>query len=136
MVYNSLEWNELIVKLLTVKNNFEFQRVYKRGRSVPGAYIVMYRLKNDLGCNRFGITVSKKVGKAVVRNRVRRLIRQSIVNQFNRFEGNYDYIIVARVRANKASLFDVEKNLRYLISTIDKKKSGNKTKSDRKKNKK
>ncbi len=107
--------------MITVKKNLEFQRIYKRGQSVPGAFIVMYRLKNNCGYNRFGITVSKKVGKAVVRNRVRRLIRQSIVNHNHLFESGYDYIIVARVRANCASLAEIEKNLRYLIAKSRKK---------------
>ncbi len=109
------------MKLTTIKKNVQFNRVYKRGQSVAGAFIVLYKLKNNCDEVQFGITVSKKVGKAVVRNRVRRLIRQAIINNYRLFDKGYIYVFVARVRANKASLKDIEKNLRYLIAMIRKK---------------
>ncbi len=109
------------MKLVTIKKNIEFNRVYKRGQSVAGAFIVLYRLKRSEQTKRFGITVSKKVGKAVVRNRVRRLIRQSITDHFQLFDDGYDYVFVARVRAQRASLLEIAKNMRYLLAMFRKK---------------
>ncbi len=109
------------MKLTTIKKNVQFNYVYKRGQSVAGAFIVLYRVKNNCDEAQFGITVSKKVGKAVVRNRVRRLIRQAIINNYRLFDKGYNYVFVARVRANKGSLKDIEKNLRYLIAMMRKK---------------
>ena len=59
---------------VTVKENYEFRRIYRKGRSAVSPYFVVYCLKNRAGASRLGITVSKKLGHAVVRNRVRRRI--------------------------------------------------------------
>lgn len=56
----------------------------------------MYVRKNDLDRNRYGITVSKKVGNSVVRHRVTRLIRESIRLNVEKFENGYDIVIIAR----------------------------------------
>ncbi len=109
------------MKLKKIKKNVQFNRIYKNGQSVAGAFIVLYRLKNNCDEAQFGITVSKKVGKAVVRNRVRRLIKQAIVNHYRLFDKGYNYVFVARVRANSATLNDIEKNMRYLIAVNRKK---------------
>ncbi len=110
------------MKLATIKKNVTFNHIYKKGQSVAGAFIVLYRLKNGKQTKTFGITVSKKVGKAVRRNRVRRLIRQSIINHYQLFEDDYDYVFVARVRAGHATLNDIAKNMRYLLAMARKKK--------------
>ena len=59
----------------TIKQNYEFRRLYSKGKSCANAYLVVYCRKNRTGGNRLGLTVGKKVGKAVVRNKVRRRIR-------------------------------------------------------------
>ena len=61
----------------SLKNNRDFQVVYKNGKSFANKYLVMYVLENGTGCNRLGISVSKKVGNSVVRHRVKRLIKES-----------------------------------------------------------
>lgn len=59
----------------TLKLNKEFKRLYFKGKSAVHPLIVTYASKNRLGRNRIGITVTKKVGKAVCRNRCKRIIR-------------------------------------------------------------
>ena len=61
----------------SLKKNIDFQNVYKEGKSKANKYLVMYVLPNDLGINRLGISVSKKVGNSVVRHHLTRLIRES-----------------------------------------------------------
>ena len=61
----------------SLKKNKDFQVVYRRGKSYGNRYLVMYVLKNDLGKNRVGISVSKKVGNSIVRHHLSRLIRES-----------------------------------------------------------
>ena len=63
---------------ISISKNFEFLNVYHHGKSYANRYLVMYILKNGSSNNRYGITVSKKVGNSVVRHRVTRLIRESI----------------------------------------------------------
>lgn len=60
----------------TVKENYEFRRMYAKGKSGVSSCLVVYYRKNRLGHNRLGVTVSTKLGHAVVRNRVRRRIRE------------------------------------------------------------
>lgn len=61
----------------SLKKNRDFQLVYKTGTSYVNKYLVMYAKENQLGKNRIGISVSKKVGNSVVRHRLCRLVRES-----------------------------------------------------------
>ncbi|PID83018.1 MAG: ribonuclease P protein component [Clostridiales bacterium] len=115
------------MKLNTIKNNRDFIKVYKNGRSYVGAYVVLYAFKNEYNTKRIGITASKKVGNAVVRNRVRRLIRNSIVKEFEKFQDGYDYVFVARVKSAGISQEKMQKNIHYL-AVISSKKSKKNTK--------
>ena len=60
----------------SLKKNRDFQLVYKQGTSFANRFLVMYVKKNQLGRNRIGISVSKKVGNSVVRHHLARLIRE------------------------------------------------------------
>ncbi|MDE6851035.1 MAG: ribonuclease P protein component, partial [Lachnospiraceae bacterium] len=74
----------------------------------------MYILKNDLDQNRYGITVSKKVGNSVVRHRVTRLIRESIRLNEERFDRGFDIVIVARNTAKKKNYDDIRSAFLHL----------------------
>ena len=63
-------------KKTTLKLNRDFRRLYYKGSSAVHPLIVTYASKNRLGYNRIGITVTKKIGKAVCRNRCKRTIRE------------------------------------------------------------
>ena len=63
-------------RTMTVKENYEFRRIYAKGRSGVSPYLVVYVRPNRRGRNRIGVTVSTKLGHAVVRNRVRRRLRE------------------------------------------------------------
>lgn len=91
----------------TIKENFIFKRAYHKGLKLQGKFLVVYRLKKNSGI-RFGITVSKKLGKAVVRNSVRRKIRECLRYLSPYLEDGSDIIVVARssaVNATFAELF-------------------------------
>ena len=63
-------------RTMTVKENYEFRRIYAKGWSGVSPYLVVYVRPNRRGRNRLGVTVSTKLGHAVVRNRVRRRLRE------------------------------------------------------------
>ena len=63
-------------RAVTLKENYEFRRLYQKGASAVGGGMVLYCRKNRLGHNRLGVTVSVKLGHAVVRNRARRRLRE------------------------------------------------------------
>ena len=94
---------------VTVKENGDFRRIYRRGRSAVSGGVVVYCLKNRKGMSRLGVTVSTKLGHAVVRNRVRRRLREIFrLNQGGLAQG-YDMILVARTRAVGAEYRELER---------------------------
>ena len=82
----------------TLKKNSDFRRLYSRGKSVVNPYVVVYCRRNRERMNRLGYTVSTKLGHAVVRNRVRRRLREIYRLYSPLFKPGYDIVIVARAR--------------------------------------
>lgn len=83
-------------ELITLKENKDFRRLYSRGRSYTSAVLVTYVMKNRSGNIRIGITTSKKIGKAVMRNRSRRIIREAYYRIMDEIKPGYDFVFVAR----------------------------------------
>ena len=84
---------------VTVKENRDFRRIYRKGRSAVSPCMVVYCQRNKQGRSRLGVTVSTKLGHAVVRNRVRRRLREIYRLNLDRTAPGYDVIVVTRVRA-------------------------------------
>ena len=102
----------------TIKKNYEFRRLYNRGKNKVSPYLALYVIEKKQGPRRLGITVSTKVGCAVIRNRVRRLIREAFRLNEERFAESADIIVVARVRAKDASFAQIEKSLLFLAGEL------------------
>ena len=98
----------------SLKKNSDFKIVYSHGKSYANKYLVMYMLENDLGKNRIGISVSKKVGNSVVRHRVTRLVRESYRLHENIFNSSLDIVIVARKSASTVRYAEIESALLHL----------------------
>ena len=97
-----------------IRKNCDFLNVYHHGKSYANKYLVMYILENQKPVNRFGITVSKKVGNSVIRHRVTRLIRESIRLNEEQFAIGYDIVIVARNTARGKKYKDIESAVLHL----------------------
>ena len=82
----------------TFKLNKDFRRLYGKGKSLVFPSVVVYYKKNQIGKCRYGITVSKKIGGAVKRNRAKRVIRAAFREIYPKLNGGYDFVFVARVR--------------------------------------
>ncbi len=103
--------------VLSGKKNFDI--VYKKGKSVAHKYVVVFFRKNNLKSERIAFLASKKVGNAVMRNRARRLMKESIRNCNFDFTG-YDVIFIARNTIKRETKCeDVKKSI---ISAIKKTK--------------
>lgn len=83
----------------TLKKNYEFQRLYSKGKSAVTPYLVVYARRTRRRGNRVGFTVSTKLGKAVVRNRVRRRLREIYRLHESELAPGADIVVVARARA-------------------------------------
>lgn len=85
-----------------LKLNHIFRRLYATSGHA-NSYLVLYARKNNTETNRVGITVSKKLGKAVVRNRIRRRLREVYRLNESRFAPGWDVVVVARSRCLTAN---------------------------------
>lgn len=85
-----------MAKYTVIKENYEFRRAYRRGKSYVSPYLVTYCFKKKYGGIKVGITSGKKIGKAVVRNRCRRVIREAFRSIYPEIRGHWDFVFVAR----------------------------------------
>lgn len=102
----------------TLKKNKEYRHVYNRGKSFVDRYLVIYYLSNNLDFCRFGFTVSKKIGNAVTRNRVRRLLKEVCRLNSNVFTGGFDLVLVARRGIVDLDYRRVEESVLKLIKKV------------------
>ena len=86
-------------KRCTLKKNSDFRRLYAKGKSAANPYMVIYCRRNRTGETRLGFTVSVKLGHAVVRNRIRRRLRETVRLNAQRLQPGWDLVLVARSRA-------------------------------------
>ena len=93
----------------SLKLNHVFRRLY-RTNGFAGPYLVLYARKNRTGSNRVGITVSKKLGKAHIRNRIRRRLREVYRLNEEKFLPGWDIVLVARSKALDADFAALTKN--------------------------
>ena len=100
-----------MTKTIPIKNNHEFHRAYSRGKSFPSHLVVVYVVRNRNGVNQLGLTVSKKIGGAVQRNRAKRLMREAYRFLENRVKGGLDVVIVARTRCVYSCAGEVTRDL-------------------------
>lgn len=92
-----------MIKTQSLNENHRFRALYGRGKNKAGKTMVIYVMKNRLGpVDRLGITVSKKLGHAVTRNRIRRRIREAYRLHEQEIKSGYDIVIVARHAAEHA----------------------------------
>ena len=102
----------------SLKLNNDFRRLYARGKSHAGAYIVVYAMKTRRPYKRLGLTVGKTFGKAVKRNRMKRLIRENYRAMEDHIPNGYDFVIVARSRAIGASFSQVKRDMEYVFGKL------------------
>ena len=104
---------------VTLKQNYEFRRLYQKGASSAGSCMVLYCRKNKLGHNRLGLTASVKLGHAVVRNRARRRLREVYRLNSPQLRKGWDIILVARSRTVTADWKELNDSFLRLCRKLD-----------------
>ncbi len=92
----------------TLKRNYEFHRLYAKGKSAATPFLVVYARRTKRPGNRIGFTVSTKLGKAVKRNRVRRRLREIYRLHETQIVSGAELVVVARGRAVTATYRQLE----------------------------
>ncbi len=103
-------------KLYVVKTTREFNDIIKNGVCKKNQYFVIHYKSNDLKYDRFGISVSKKLGNAVFRNKYKRKLRSIIDNYKKNYNNQKDYIIIIRKEAIEKSHELLEKEFFALMN--------------------
>lgn len=98
-----------------LKSNENFQLVYRSGLSKANRYLVMYVKRREDGPNRYGFSVSKKVGNSVVRHRITRLLRESIRKDDEKIREGNDIVIIARQAAKGKNLKEIDGAVLHLM---------------------
>ena len=101
--------------LFKIKENRDFRRAYKKGKSFVSPYVAVYVNKNRTKNIRLGITAGKKIGNAVCRNRAKRVITAAFRECLNDITPGYDFVIVARTRILSVKSTDVAVSLKKIL---------------------
>ncbi len=98
-----------------IRKHWEFQIVYKEGIKQVGKRVILYVRCREAGPNRFGIAVTKKLGTSVVRNRIKRRIREVMRKNADAMGGGMDLVVVARRKILHASFDQIERDILALV---------------------
>lgn len=99
-----------------IKKNKDFQTVFKKGKSFANRQFIVYTYKKE-GQEEFriGLSVSKKIGNAVTRNRVKRYIRQTFLELKEELKQDFDYVIIARHQTATMDFHETKKSLQHVL---------------------
>ena len=100
-----------------LKKYYEFKKVYATGKSRAAKYTIIFYCKNNRELCRLGVVISKKVGKSVVRHRLKRLYKEAFcrLKVQEKMEKGYDIVIVARKGAATLKFAEVLEEMTELL---------------------
>lgn len=98
-----------------LRHNVDFQQVRRNGKSNASPLMVLAFLRNELDYSRFGFVVSKRLGKAVQRNRIKRRLREVTRLRLAQIKPGFDLVFIARQPINQASYSQIEQGMEQLV---------------------
>lgn len=108
----------------SLRNSREFRRVYERGRRYTTTYFSAFILRTDLSKPRFGLTVTRKIGNAVIRNRCKRRLRQIVSGFFKDLRSaavpveSFDLVLNVRSALPGADFKEVDEAFRTMMERL------------------
>lgn len=102
-------------KRFRVKKEKDFNAIFKEGKSFANRKFVIYRLANNEQHFRVGLSVSKKLGNAVMRNQIKRRIRHILIEHKDQLVENVDFVVIARKGVEILDYAEMEKNLLHVL---------------------
>lgn len=104
-----------------LKKNNEFKYVFLNGKYYKEKYLEVFFLKNNLETNKLGLAISKKIGKSVVRNRIRRLIKENYRLKENSIKKGYTFVFLWNKNCSiELATFDnIKRDMEILLEKVD-----------------
>ena len=103
-------------KFEIVKEHKDFDDIIASGKYIKNKYVVIYNKESNFEYPRFGVAVGKKVGHAVTRNKLKRILRMILTNNKKLFKKNHDYIIIGKRSALEVDYSALENSIKEIIS--------------------
>ena len=100
-----------------MKSTDDFRRCYNTGQRAGDGHLLVFMMANQLSQSRLGVSVSKKHGNAVARNRKKRLLRNSFRLLQHKLPDGFDLVLVPRQRPDSTT-FDYQKSLKRLVAKL------------------
>jgi ribonuclease P protein component len=108
--------DESFSKEYRLRKSTEFRRVFSRGRRAATRYFVIYLLPNNLACPRIGIQIKAKIGTAVKRNYIKRMVRENFRKMKTEFQVPLDLIFIAEKEILKLTAAEFEQEFRNVMA--------------------
>jgi len=102
-------------KKYKLRKNMEFKKVYSGGKNFWNRNLILYIRKNKLEESRFGVTITKKIGNAVVRNKIKRRIKEIYRLNMYRIKDGYDLIFIPKKNVVDISYKELESALIHIL---------------------
>ena len=100
----------MLSKKNRLRKNKDFNKIFKKGKKLNEEILLLIILKNNLKEVRVGVIINKKVSKkAVVRNKIKRRIYNSIKKKLSKIEKGFDFLIIAKPEIKEKSFFEIDK---------------------------
>lgn len=103
-------------KKFRIRKNVEFKKVYKHGKNYWNRNLILYVKKNDKKVTRVGYTITKKIGNAVTRNRLRRMMKEVYRLNFHNIKEGYDLVFIAKKKLVGISYKELESSMIHIMS--------------------
>lgn len=110
-------------KKYIIKETKIFNEMIANSKKVSNQYFIVFYASNHFSYNRYGISVGKKIGKAVIRNRLKRQVRAILSDYQKHYVFNTDCIIMVRKNCLTISYNEMEKNLKQLLTMVKERKN-------------
>ncbi|MBR2390875.1 MAG: ribonuclease P protein component [Clostridia bacterium] len=109
----------MLKRVNRLKKRYQFNYVYKAGAHFSDKALVLYVTPAKTKSIKVGFSVTKKIGKAVVRNFTKRRLREIVAKQLPNLKQNYNIIVVAKDNISSFSFADLEKQFAKLLSQAE-----------------
>lgn len=108
-------------KTIMIKRRYEFKILFSKGKIAYGRNLTMYLLKNKLEINKLGIAVGKKSGRAVDRNRIKRLIRENYKLSEDNIKSGYNILISVNKKAEIRNIdfYEVKRDIEKILKKTE-----------------